>query len=297
MTRDRRGFDGAWQIVRLNWPFYAAAATIAVAWPALAFWRDLHGLAAACLWIAWAATLWWAMASIAVSHWVYDRSGLMTWSWVRDVLPRPPARWVNIHSGLDQSTSDLKTLFPGAAGAALDIFDDVQMTEPAIRRAREESSADPFVQASPSSLPIRDHVLDATFLFFAAHELRTPSSREELFHAIERTLAPGGRLLLVEHHRDLANIAAFGPGARHFLPTDEWRRLARIAGLVIQEPRIAAPFVRIWSMSRPEDVSSLATSSPAASISSSEKTAMPISRSSAAVTPSPGTRTLANVPS
>ncbi|MDH6121006.1 hypothetical protein ABH930_005130 [Kitasatospora sp. GAS204A] len=45
-------------------------------------------------------------------------------------------------------------------------------------------------------------------------------------------LRPGGTLILVEHLRDAANTAVYGPGAWHFLPRSEWLRLAYGAGLV-----------------------------------------------------------------
>jgi hypothetical protein len=43
-------------------------------------------------------------------------------------------------------------------------------------------------------------------------------------------LAPGGRVIVTEHLRDLANIAAYSIGAWHFHPRAEWFATFRAAG-------------------------------------------------------------------
>jgi len=65
-------------------------------------------------------------------------------------------------------------------------------------------------------------------------------------------LAVSGTVLLVEHLRDLANFAAFGPGYLHFMPRNEWRRLARIAGLEVEKEQSMTPFVKTMLLRRKE---------------------------------------------
>src|SRR5436190_6210 len=74
------------------------------------------------------------------------------------------------------------------------------------------------LSARLTALPFAGGTLDALFLVFAAHEIRRPELRLRFFQELRRTLAPRGRLLIVEHLRDPANFAAFGPGFFHFLP-------------------------------------------------------------------------------
>ena len=83
------------------------------------------------------------------------------------------------------------------------------------------------------------------FVLFAAHEIRHATSRELFFHELRRVLAPDGTVLLVEHARDFANFAAYGPGFLHFLPPAEWRRLASITGLKLITEKRFTPFVRV----------------------------------------------------
>ncbi|HEY7575227.1 MAG TPA: methyltransferase domain-containing protein, partial [Thermoanaerobaculia bacterium] len=179
-------------------------------------------------------------------HWVYDRSPLYRWTWIRELFPRVPRRWANLHVGLDESTRQLRGNFPGTRSVVLDLYDPADMTERSIRRARLWTpSRVPAARAAATSLPLADGTLDAAFLLFAAHELRSPAHRLDLFRELRRVLAPGGRLLLVEHRRDLANFLAFGPGVLHFLPSREWRRLAREGGFSSVREFRMTPFVAV----------------------------------------------------
>jgi ubiquinone/menaquinone biosynthesis C-methylase UbiE len=88
------------------------------------------------------------------------------------------------------------------------------------------------------------------FVVFAAHELRAAHQRRALFAEIARTLRRGGRLLLIEHCRDPANVAAYGPGAWHFYPRQEWLRLGHGAGLVPAGEMTMTPLVHALAFQR-----------------------------------------------
>jgi SAM-dependent methyltransferase len=248
----RGRFDGAGQILRYNWPQYVAGLVVAllgVGWwwcgrPGPE-WLRMLGLVMALI------ALWWSVASVVASFWIYDVSPLYRWTWIPEVLGFVPRRWLNLHAGLDESSAVLRRMFPDSEGKMGDFFDAADMSEPSIQRARTECELDAAAErVNFRALPHPDHSFDNVFLLFAAHEIRNASSRELFFREVCRVLLPSGTILLVEHVRDFANFAAFGPGFFHFLPAREWRRLAHVAGLQVVGERRMTPFVKIILLTR-----------------------------------------------
>ncbi len=256
ITLPQRGhFEGVGQIVRFNWPFYLVATcgclagAVGLALLKLPGWLELAG------WGSIGIGLFWTLGSLAVSWYVYDLSPLYRWQWLPGVFAQPPRRWVNIHSGLDDSSLALQQLFVPATGQVLDIYDPQQMTEPSIARAR--ALVVPPVAPIPArhdALPLAANSVDAVFLLFAAHELRDPAARLEFFRELKRIAAPGARIVLVEHLRDGANFIAFGPGFWHFLPRREWLRQARESGWVLVASFKQTPFVTVFVFQGVDDV-------------------------------------------
>src|SRR5262249_27455320 len=152
--------------------------------------------------------------------------------WLHDVLPSPPARWMTVHAGFDEFTPRVRSAFPQTQGRAFDIFDPRTMTEPSIGRARRSAPLD-AEPAAADALPVETASVDAALLLLAAHELRTPEHRAALFAEVRRTLAPAGHAVVVEHLRDAANFAAFGPGFLHFHSRRTWMRAFTGAGLAV----------------------------------------------------------------
>jgi SAM-dependent methyltransferase len=244
-------FEGVGRIVRFNWPMYAAGSAVAGSATAVALSPVPAGIRLAAGLGAMAAA-WGTGSSLAVSHWVYDRSPVRDWRWLPSLLPEPPRRWANIHAGYDETTIPLRGLFPVGMSHAIDLFDPALMTEPSIRRARAlHPRPDGTVAGRADHLPLETGGCDAVFLLFAAHELRRPRDREALFAETSRVLRPGGRLVLVEHVRDIANAIAFGPGVGHFLSRGEWFRVAERAGLGLETELRITPFVRCFTWSSP----------------------------------------------
>ena len=244
-------FEGVAKIVRFNPRFYVASAlgfvsaVLLLTLLRLPVWlRTLAGLGTALL-------LFWTLSCLFVSWFVYDHAAVTRWAWLRSSLAPLPSRWANIHAGLDESTAFLRQLLPGTDGVVIDIFDPATMTEPSIARARQISPAtQPFLVGSAAALPLPDGNRDAIFLLFAAHELRDPKGRTSLLREAHRILAPNGRILLVEHLRDLPNLVAFGPGFLHFHSRDAWLRSIVDADLQVIAHRTITPFVHCFTLAK-----------------------------------------------
>ena len=242
----RTTFTRARRIAGYSWPLYAFAAGALGAGSVVASLQGilplLRGLAA----IAALAAGWFATASFLAFHWMFDRSELTRWAWVARELPQPPARWVQMNAGLEETFAPLHDVFPGAEGRLLDVYDPSFMTEPAITRARQGEAATPATPARPQALPVEDGWADLVLVVLVAHEIRNAAARGEFFRELTRTLSPKGRIILVEHLRDAAGALAFGPGVFHFLPRREWLRQGERAGLALEREFPITPFVRVF---------------------------------------------------
>jgi len=194
--------------------------------------------------------VFWSVGSLIASYYVYNYAGVTRWSWLPATLPSTPRHWLNIHSGLDESTETLTQLFREAKGEAVDIYDPVTMTETSIKRARRsQSTRQPATAARLDTLPAPQCSRDTIFLLLAAHEVRDADQRVELFREAARILTENGQLLLAEHLRDWRNFLAFGPGFLHFHSRVEWLRVARKAGLSLEDEGSVTPLVR-WFVFR-----------------------------------------------
>jgi SAM-dependent methyltransferase len=239
---------GAVRIFLYNWPIYVAtwvtAATALVVFPALHLpgtWLAVAGAAGA---------LAWSILSLVVSLYVYDASRLVSGQWVPGLVTSTGA-WATIHAGLDAEV-ELDAVMRGRRVARLDIFDRRVMTSPSIARARMLTpAAGEATACSASALALDDEACDAIVVAFTAHEIRDRHTREAFFCELRRSLKPGGKVLLVEHLRDVANFVAFGPGFLHFVSRREWLRLASHADLAIASETRITPWVMALALERP----------------------------------------------
>jgi SAM-dependent methyltransferase len=227
----RRPFQGVWTIIRFNWHFHAIAiAAIAVLWVVAV---NLSGWAAlVCALLAGAAAFTVLMSLLATWH-AYDASGLYQLEWLAPELDH--ARHVaNIHAGFDETSVLLKSAFPDITWHIFDFYNPAKHTEISIRRARKAQTPSPDTLAIHTyHIPLADASLDRALLMLAAHEIRDHDERVAFFRELKRVIAPDGRVIVTEHLRDIANIAAFSIGAWHFHRREEWLATFHDAGFRI----------------------------------------------------------------
>jgi SAM-dependent methyltransferase len=244
--KPRGRWQGVLAIVRFNWAFYLVAVVVMIGAGIGAVAASAMVVKFACS-LALAGTVWFVFGSLGVSHWIYDRSDLYRWKWLGRALGgREETAWLACHSGFDEVSPALTGLL-GNEGMVLDHFDETRMTEPSIHRARKLYPPLPGTIACPyDRWPVEDVSCKVVFGLLAIHELRSEDERAAWFAEAKRCLAPGGRVVIAEHARDLANFIAFGPGFVHFHSPSSWRRCWERAGLhAIDEFRIT-PWIRIF---------------------------------------------------
>lgn len=243
----RTPFQGVITIARFNWPFYLGAVLVVIASAAGLFSSSDVGLKFGYV-MALLCSGYFLVGSLGVSHLVYDRSELYRWSWLHGVLTGAKSRrGFFCHSGFDDASAGLRERFDDVHWDILDHYDEKRMTEPSIRRARAMFPPGPGTVASPyGAWPMRSELADVIIGFLAIHEFRTEKERTAWFCEAKRCLRNGGRIVLVEHARDLANFLAFGPGFFHFHSPSSWRRCWEAAGLRMGEQFRVTPFVRVF---------------------------------------------------
>lgn len=243
------GYGGVAKIVRFNWPWYvgALAATLALV-PVLRGMR-ISGAWAALSAVATLAADFWLLASLAVSHHVYDRSGVARGEWLRSIDPLSVGNAAVFHAGQDEASAAAARMLPAAAMAVFDFFDPERNGTPSLRRARALAERK-AISIAPDRIPLGEGALDLALLVFAAHEIRKEPERAAFFREVSRVLAPSGRALVVEHLRNGWNFLAYGPGAFHFLTRKAWERSFAEGGLRLVREDSLTPFVRIFELAR-----------------------------------------------
>ena len=226
-------------VVRFNYDMYLKAGLVLVLaflipWPSQILWLVRLGALGASYFL---------LASLVASHYIYDRSDLYRWSWLVTRFPALESV-VNIHSGFDETTGQLREIYPEADITILDFYDPTIITEPSIEIARK-------LYPSPNSIPVKSDELplesnSQTFVcsFLAAHELREQDQKVAFLREVERCLHPEGHFIMLEHMRDPVNFLAFGPGFVHFFSRRIWMRALGKAGLSIREEFNVTPFLR-----------------------------------------------------
>lgn len=239
---ERRPLQGLRTVLRFNRRLYLTAVGAAgVLWWASTAVGD--GPAGLTLGVLAALILGNTVVSTLATAYAYDATGLYDLGWL-DPWMDGGGEAANIHAGFDESTELLRRRFPAYRWRVFDFFDPTRHTEHSIRlaRAAHPPAAD-TVPIATDHVPLPDGSLDRVLLFLAAHEIRQSAERVAFLSELRRCLAPAGRILLVEHLRDLPNLLAYGPGAWHFHRRGTWLADIRAAGLQVRSERRCNAFI------------------------------------------------------
>ena len=245
----RKSYQGVFNIIRFNWHFYviAAAFVTTLVAAALAMGESMFWL---CISLA-IGILASASISLLVSYYIYDRSDLYDFNWLQQFNKWETPNIVNIHAGFDETSTILKKNFPTASLQVFDFYDPEKHTEISIERARK--AYPPFkgtVNITTRTLPIATSSADLTFNIFALHEVRDGNERVEFLKEQAARLENDGRIVVVEHLRDVPNFLAYNIGFFHFFSEREWTRNFRHAGLEIERTFKITAFISVFILKK-----------------------------------------------
>ncbi len=249
MELNRKSYQGVWNIVRFNWPFYVVAGIVILLVIGIAGY--FSGLIYYFLLAAALAALGGMLVSLVVSHYIYDRSGLYNFEWL-DRLNFPKAgSALTVNAGFDETTEILQHKFPSLRFTMADFYDARLHTEPSIERARKIYPPKPEVQkVNTSDLPYGDQQFDIIFVLLSAHEIRNPKERVLFFSELKRALHDSGKIIVMEHLRDLPNFLAYTIGFFHFHSHAAWIKCFELAELKLEREEKQTAFISLFILTK-----------------------------------------------
>lgn len=242
----RKRFHGVLNILSFNRHFYIYGCTIlgliiasryVLDWPAFLYY------------IVIVSFLYGLTMPLIVSAYVYDFSGFYNFTWLRSfsIEDATYKTNININAGFDETSYILQNLFPLSKLQVYDFYNPALHTEPAIVRARKVSFTYPNTTCiETNSLPMNNDSVDHIFLISSIHEIRNYDEKVLLLKECKRICKPGGKIIMVEHLRDLPNFMAFTIGFTHFFSKTTWLEAFKDAGFKSGIEKKFTPFMSIF---------------------------------------------------
>ena len=246
MEIERRSFQGVLNILSFNRHFYVVGLIVLTIilisllllktptiWTTIIFGSFLYGL----------------LMPLIISAYVYDFSGYYEFNWLNKIQLKElkPSKIVNINAGFDETSFILKKNFPKSDLQVFDFYNPTEHTEPAIVRARKVSLTYPNTQhIKTDKIPLKDQSVDFVFLLSAAHEIRAFKERVVFLKECKRICKPSGKVIIVEHLRDIPNFFAFSIGFTHFFSKKTWKKAFKGAEFTSFNETKFTPFMSIF---------------------------------------------------
>ena len=133
---ERGKWQGMWNIVRFNRPFYVTALGVLIA-ALVGFVTAGTPLVRLACGLAVAGPAYFLIGSLGVSHLIYDCSDLYRWKWLdRALHGARRGRMILCHAGFDEVSQELRKLTCGTEWELLDHYEESRMTEPSVGQQR-----------------------------------------------------------------------------------------------------------------------------------------------------------------
>lgn len=248
-TLKRKPFQGVLNVVKFNWHLYTLACSIAfiLLTAPLFLLKDYKVF---CILIS-GFILIPTIISLIVTYYVYDYSKIYNLNFFVNLNIKSTDNLVNINAGFDEFSILIVDKFKTKNLHVFDFYNPSKHTEISIERARKVSKIHPNTKnIETSKLPLESNSVDYVFLLFAAHEIRNLKERTIFFQEVEKKITPNGKVIILEHLRDLPNFIAYTIGFLHFLSKKEWKKTFLNANLQIQSETKITPFLSLFILQK-----------------------------------------------
>ena len=92
--------------------------------------------------------------------------------------------------------------------------------------------------------------MDIIFLLSAFHEIRKDEEKVQFLKECKRVCRENGKVIVVEHLRDVANFFAFSVGFTHFFSQKTWLKVFKQAGFKNVIEKKFTPFMSIFTIEK-----------------------------------------------
>ena len=246
MEIERKKFQGVLNIISFNRHFYYYGVATLLLILLAAHFLDLSPAINILIILGF---IYGLLTPLIISAFVYDYSGFYNFDWLDNYIEdrSKEMKVVNINAGFDETSFIIKSKLKNADLEVYDFYDEDQHTEPAIVRARKVSLTYPNTkQIESNAFPSEDNSADIIFLLSSVHEIREFGEKVEFLKECLRICKPKGKIIMVEHLRDLPNFLAFTIGFTHFFSRSVWKKAFSEAGFKSFKEKKFTPYMSIF---------------------------------------------------
>lgn len=248
-TLKRKPLQGVLNVVRFNWHFYILALLAAIFLIASTLFTPNEFKFICYLLIS--LILIPTLISLLVTYYIYDYSKIYDLTFLDKFQIKPTDNLVNINAGFDEFSFIISNKFKTEKLHVFDFYNPEKHTEISIERARKVSKIYPNTATiETSKLPLEANSVAYVFLFFAAHEIRNQQERIVFFQEIEKSLNQNGKIIILEHLRDIPNFMAYTIGFFHFLSKSDWQKTFKSSNLSIKTETKITPFLSLFILQK-----------------------------------------------
>lgn len=245
----RKPFQGTVNIIRFNWHFYVIALLLVSA--LLLAKSFAHQKADILILLGILFITIPILLSLVVSFYVYDYSNLYRLNWLNGLPVSAGMQLVNVHAGFDEASMLLSQKYPASNLTVLDFYNPATHTEISIRRARKAYPPYLGTRAIDTTyISLNANSTDYIFTLLAAHEIRNQKERIAFFKALQQSLKSDGKIIVVEHLRDIPNFMAYTIGFLHFFSKKQWIHTFTSAELCIDKEIKITPFITAFILQK-----------------------------------------------
>jgi ubiquinone/menaquinone biosynthesis C-methylase UbiE len=245
----RKKYEGVLNVFKFNWHFYLIVSLAILSLMIGQHWVTVPY--SILLQIVCVLLILSTLTSLLVTAYVYDFSDLYQMNWLNRIDTKNDQVILNLNAGFDETSVLLRQQFERSKLLVADFYNPEKHTEVSIQRARMAKPPYPnTLQISTDHLPLQDSSVDMIFGILSLHEIRSKREQTIFFKELQRVLDVDGKIIVIEHLRNLPNFLAYTIGFFHFHSRRKWLSSFREAGITLSDQFSITPFVTVFTLEK-----------------------------------------------